>query len=77
MSIVRSLKEFSKKITDEDWKNELPILYLFLLNTAIGLVIILIAALVLYLVYCFWYVIVIVFVLCVTGTVALRLLKKK
>ena len=76
-NIIQSLKSFSKKITDEDWKSELPLLYLFFLNTFIGAVILAFCALVIYLIYLYWMVIVVVVVSCVTGTLTLRMLKRK
>ena len=76
MSIIRSLKEFSKKITDDEWKNELPVLYLLFLNTAIGAAILAFCALVIYLLYLYWMIIVVIVISCATGTLALRSIKK-
>lgn len=76
-NIIQRLKALSKKITDEDWKNELPILYQFCLNTAIGAVVLAVFALTLYLLYLYWFVIVIVVLSCISGVLTLRLINRK
>ena len=74
---IKTLKSISKKISDEEWISDLPILYQFLLNVAIGAAILGLIFLFVYLMVKFWIVIAFILAAATAGVIFRKLISKR